>query len=290
MAALLALSRAIDRLNAGFACIAEYLVFAAILVSAGNALMRYVFNITSNAYLEVQWYMFAAIVMLAAAYTLRLNEHVRVDLVYANLSDRGRLLIDIFGIVLFLMPFTLYMLYLAWPFFWDSFISGETSSNEGGLIRWPAKIVLPLGFLLLFLQGVFRADQADRRADRPDHPRAALRTAGAIVFDYGPMPPLMFGGMIIFLLIGFSGRVLAGGGRLVLRLGGGRHWTLRVGVPAQPAVPDLRHQHPVERALAVDPVLHLHGGDPRKNAAWPRTCSRAPGSCSARCRAASPMR
>ena len=154
MAALLALSRAVDRLNAGFAWLAEYLVLAAVLISAGNAVMRYAFNITSNAYLEVQWYMFAGIVMLGAAYTLRLNEHVRVDIVYANLSPFRQMMVDAVGILLFLMPFTLYMLYLSWPFFSDSFRMQEMSGNPGGLIRWPAKLVLPLGFFLLFLQGL----------------------------------------------------------------------------------------------------------------------------------------
>jgi TRAP-type mannitol/chloroaromatic compound transport system permease small subunit len=151
---LLAISRAIDRLNAGFAYLAEYLVFIAVLVSAGNAVSRYAFNFTSNGALEAQWYMFAAIVMLGAAYTLRMNEHVRVDIIYAGLPDRVRLAVDAVGIILFLMPFTLYLVWLSWPFFWESFRFSEMSGNPGGLIRWPAKLVLPLGFFLLFLQGI----------------------------------------------------------------------------------------------------------------------------------------
>lgn len=154
MSSLIAFSRGVDRLNAGFAVVADYLVLLAVLVSAGNALMRYAFNITSNAFLEVQWYMFTGMVMLGAAYTLRLNEHVRVDIVYSALSERTRLVVDIVGIILFLLPFTLYLAYLCWPFFWGSLVSGETSNNAGGLIRWPVKLVLPLGFFLLFLQGL----------------------------------------------------------------------------------------------------------------------------------------
>jgi TRAP-type mannitol/chloroaromatic compound transport system permease small subunit len=154
LSALLLLSRGIDRLNAGFAAVADWFVLVAVLISAGNALMRYAFNITSNAYLEVQWYLFAAIVMLGASYTLKLNEHVRVDVVYGSLPEAAKLCIDAVGIVLFMTPFCLYMLWLSWPFFWDSFVTGEMSNNDGGLVRWPAKLVLPVGFFLLFLQGM----------------------------------------------------------------------------------------------------------------------------------------
>ncbi|WP_062216603.1 TRAP transporter small permease subunit [Aureimonas sp. D3] len=154
MKALLFVSQCIDRLSAGFAVIADYLVLIAVLISAGNALLRYTLNMSSNGLLEIQWYMFAAIVLLGAAYTLRMNEHVRVDLVYSMLSVRGRLLIDIFGFVVLFLPVIGYLFWLTFPFFWRSFVTGEASMNAGGLILWPAKLTLPLGFGLLFLQGI----------------------------------------------------------------------------------------------------------------------------------------
>lgn len=154
MKALLFVSQCIDRLSAGFAVIADYLVLIAVLISAGNALLRYTFNMSSNGLLEIQWYMFAAIVLLGAAYTLRMNEHVRVDLVYSMLSTRGRLLVDIFGFLVLFLPVIGYLVWLTFPFFWRSFVTGEASMNAGGLILWPAKLTLPLGFGLLFLQGL----------------------------------------------------------------------------------------------------------------------------------------
>ncbi|WP_062114276.1 TRAP transporter small permease subunit [Aureimonas sp. AU40] len=154
MNAFLLVSRGIDRLSAGFAVIADYLVLIAVLVSAGNALLRYTLNISTNGLLEVQWYMFAAIVLLGASYTLRMNEHVRVDLVYSMMSARGRILIDIFGFVVLFLPVIGFLFYLTFPFFWRSFVMGEASMNAGGLILWPAKLTLPLGFGLLFLQGL----------------------------------------------------------------------------------------------------------------------------------------
>ena len=154
MGPLLALSRGIDRMSAGFAVIADYLVLFAVLISAGNAIMRYALNMSSNGFLEIQWYMFAAIVLLGASYTLRMNEHVRVDLIYSILSTKGRIVVDIFGFVVFFLPVIGYLFWLTYPFFWRSFVSGEGSMNAGGLILWPAKLTLPLGFALLFLQGV----------------------------------------------------------------------------------------------------------------------------------------
>jgi len=154
MKLLLALSRAIDALNERLSWIADWLVFLSCLISAGNAFSRYAFSISSNAWLEIQWYMFGAVVMLGASYTLRRNEHVRVDIVYSNLSTRRQIGIDIFGAVLFLLPATLILTYLSWPVFYNSWVEGEISGNAGGLIRWPIKIVLPLGFALLSLQGI----------------------------------------------------------------------------------------------------------------------------------------
>jgi TRAP-type mannitol/chloroaromatic compound transport system permease small subunit len=154
MKLLLALSRAIDALNGRLSWIADWLVFLSCLISAGNAFSRYAFSISSNAWLEIQWYMFGALVMLGTSYTLRRNEHVRVDIVYSNLSTRRQIGIDIFGGVLFLLPATLILTYLSWPVFYNSWVEGEISGNAGGLIRWPIKIFLPLGFALLSLQGI----------------------------------------------------------------------------------------------------------------------------------------
>ena len=150
---LLTLSRGIDFLNAKLGWIADWLVLISCLISAANAFSRYAFSISSNAWLEIQWYMFGALVMLGASYTLQRNEHVRVDIVYTNLSTRRQIWIDVFGGILFLLPATLILTYLSWPIFHNSWVEGEVSSNAGGLVRWPIKIFLPLGFGLLSLQG-----------------------------------------------------------------------------------------------------------------------------------------
>jgi TRAP-type mannitol/chloroaromatic compound transport system permease small subunit len=154
MSALLALSRAIDRINEFVGKTIAWAILAAILVSAGNAVVRKTFNYSSNAWLELQWYLFGAAFMLAAAYTLKQNEHIRVDLVYGMWSRRTQHWIDLFGHVFFLMPFVLLMIYYFWPYFMLSFRSGEVSSSAGGLLIWPAKSVLLIGFLLLGLQGL----------------------------------------------------------------------------------------------------------------------------------------
>ncbi len=151
---LLTLSRVIDALNEKFGVVANYLVLIACVVSAGNAASRYAFSASSNAWLEVQWYMFAAMVLFGAPYTLKVNEHVRVDLFYGMMSERTRLWIDIVGALLFLLPICLILIYFTWPWFVQSWEVGETSSNAGGLIRWPVKLMLPVGFALMALQGV----------------------------------------------------------------------------------------------------------------------------------------
>jgi len=151
---LLRLSRAIDAVNERLGWVADWLVLLSCLISAGNAFSRYAFGISSNAWLEIQWYMFGALVMLGASYTLKKNEHVRVDIVYSNVSTRRQIGIDIFGFILFMLPATVIMTYLSWPIFHNSWALGEISANAGGLIRWPVKIFLPLGFALLTLQGV----------------------------------------------------------------------------------------------------------------------------------------
>ena len=149
----LVFSRAVDALNERIGFLAEWLVLLSCLISAGNAFSRYAFGISSNAWLEIQWYMFAAVVMLGASYTLKKNEHVRVDIVYTNVSTRKQIGIDIFGFILFMLPATIIMAYLSWPVFHNSWTQGEISANAGGLLRWPVKIFLPLGFALLTLQG-----------------------------------------------------------------------------------------------------------------------------------------
>ncbi|MEA3192117.1 MAG: hypothetical protein QOD26_450 [Betaproteobacteria bacterium] len=150
----LALSRGIDALNEKLGVIADWLVLLSCLISAANAFSRYAFSISSNAWLEIQWYMFGTLVLLGASYTLKKNEHVRVDIVYSNISTRRQIWIDIIGGVLFLLPATLILSYLSWPVFYNSFMQGEISSNAGGLLRWPIKIFLPIGFALLSLQGI----------------------------------------------------------------------------------------------------------------------------------------
>jgi len=150
----LSLSRAIDAMNQRIGTIADWLVLLSCLISAGNAFSRYAFNISSNAWLEIQWYMFGAVIMLGTSYTLKKNEHVRVDIVYANVSTRKQIGIDVFGFILFMLPATLIMTYLSWPIFYNAWHMGEMSSNAGGLIRWPVKILLPIGFFLLTLQGI----------------------------------------------------------------------------------------------------------------------------------------
>ena len=154
MSVLLRLSRAIDWLNARFGVIANWLVLFAVLISAANAGSRYLFSVSSNSWLEIQWYMFGGMVLLGAPYTLKVNEHVRVDLIYGSASERVRIWIDIVGGFLFLLPICAILIYFTWPWFVDSWRIDEMSSNAGGLVRWPVKLMLPVGFALLALQGV----------------------------------------------------------------------------------------------------------------------------------------
>ena len=154
MRSLLAFSALIDALNEKIGVVCNWLVLLACVVSAGNAMVRYAYDSSSNAWLEVQWYMFAVIVMFGAAYTLKRNEHVRVDILYMTLSRRGQLWIDILGALVFLLPTCAILAWLSWPFFMQSFNVYEHSSNAGGLLRWPIKLVLPVGFALVALQGI----------------------------------------------------------------------------------------------------------------------------------------
>jgi TRAP-type mannitol/chloroaromatic compound transport system permease small subunit len=152
--ALLKLTRVIDFVNDRFGEVANWFVLLACLISAGNAASRYLFSLSSNAWLEVQWYMFAGMVLLGGPYTLKVNEHVRVDLIYSSVSERVRIWIDILGCLLFLLPICLMLVYFTWPWFVDSWQIDETSSNAGGLVRWPVKLILPVGFSLMALQGI----------------------------------------------------------------------------------------------------------------------------------------
>lgn len=146
--------RVIDAVNLGIGRAATWLVLVAVVVSSGNALIRYVFDRSSNAWLEVQWYLFAAVFLLCAAYTLLRNEHIRIDVLSGRLSPRGRAWVDVLGGVFFLLPVTVLIAVLSWPGFMNSIHTGEMSSDAGGLIRWPARLLIPVGFALLSLQGV----------------------------------------------------------------------------------------------------------------------------------------
>ncbi|WP_018240001.1 TRAP transporter small permease subunit [Ensifer sp. BR816] len=151
---LLGFSRLIDAVTERIGKAVSWLILVAVLVSAGNAVIRKAFNVSSNAWLEAQWYLFGAAFMFAAAYTLSQNEHIRIDVVYGMFSRRVQHWIDLFGHVFFLMPFVLLMLYYLVPYVRMSYVSGEVSSSAGGLIIWPAKAILLFGFILLALQGV----------------------------------------------------------------------------------------------------------------------------------------
>jgi TRAP-type mannitol/chloroaromatic compound transport system permease small subunit len=154
MGFLLMISRAIDWINETVGKTVFWLVLFAVVVSAVNAVVRYAFNMSSNAWLELQWYFFGAIFLLCAGYTLLRNEHIRIDVVSSRLSPTTRNWIEIVGGVFFLLPLSIGMMWLSWPIFMNAIISGEQSSNAGGLIRWPARLMIPVGFFLLSLQAL----------------------------------------------------------------------------------------------------------------------------------------
>jgi TRAP-type mannitol/chloroaromatic compound transport system permease small subunit len=154
LGALLKLSRLIDSLNEFVGRWLAWLVLAAVLISAANAIVRKAFDTSSNAFLEIQWYLFAAVFLVAAGYTLLRQEHVKIDVVLHNFNRRTQIKVEIFGIVAFLMPFVFAVTDLVWPLVVRAYVSGEMSSNAGGLIRWPVFAMVPLGFALLGLQGV----------------------------------------------------------------------------------------------------------------------------------------
>jgi TRAP-type mannitol/chloroaromatic compound transport system permease small subunit len=177
MRQLLALAKGIDWINDRFGWVAEWAVFLSCFISAGNAVVRYVFDLSSNGLLEIQWYLFAACVMFGASQVLRVNEHVRVDIFYARLSGHAKVYIDLFGLIFFLVPVMLAMIWFSWPVFMRMVTSGEMSNNAGGLIRWPAMLTLPLGFSMVLLQGLaeivkrvgwlLRVHEMDTHYERP---------------------------------------------------------------------------------------------------------------------------
>jgi TRAP-type mannitol/chloroaromatic compound transport system permease small subunit len=151
---LLAVSRFIDVLNEKIGYLADWAVVLSCAISAGNAMIRYAFDTSSNAWLEIQWYLFTATVMLGASYTLKKNEHVRVDITYMMLSERGKEWLDLMGTIFFLVPTMGFLAWLSWPLFERAFVSNEVSGSAGGLTRWYVLILLPLGFSLVTLQGI----------------------------------------------------------------------------------------------------------------------------------------
>ena len=193
---MIGLSRMIDAFNERIGKIAAWAIVAAVIVSTLNALIRKIFGTSSNAWLELQWYLFGAVFMLCAAWTLKANEHIRIDIVSSRLSKRGRDLVDVFGHIFFLLPFVAVMLYLSIPFFLNSFRSGEVSTNAGGLLIWPAKGLILVGITLLGLQWLSElikriAILAGRMEDTTaagGHHAAAEAEAERLVAELGAQP------------------------------------------------------------------------------------------------------
>ena len=154
MSSLLSLSRLIDRLSERIGHAFYWLVLAAVLISAANAVVRKTFNVSSNAFLEIQWYLFSAIFLLLAGYTLLRNDHVRIDVIASRLSKRAQTWIDIVGTVFFLFPMAILIMWLSWPLFVEAYARHEISTNAGGLVIWPARLLVPVGFFLLIVQGI----------------------------------------------------------------------------------------------------------------------------------------
>jgi TRAP-type mannitol/chloroaromatic compound transport system permease small subunit len=185
LGALLRFSRLVDALNERIGKAVYWLVLLMVLVSAGNAIIRKTLNMSSNAWLELQWYLFSAVFLLCAAYTLLRNEHVRIDIIAGRLSPRAQAWIDVFGTVFFLLPMALLIATLSWPYFVRGFVHNEVSGSAGGLTLWPARLLLPVGFALLSLQGVselvkrvaFLAGRGPDPVERHDPEEEAARLA-----------------------------------------------------------------------------------------------------------------
>jgi len=152
--ALLSLSRAIDKLNERVGLTVSWLVLAAVLISAANAVVRKGFNVSSNAFLEIQWYLFSVVFLFCAGYTLLRNQHVRIDVIAGRLSPRAQAWIDILGTLFFLLPMSVTIMWLSWPVFIEAYQRHEVSTNAGGLLIWPARLLVPIGFFLLVIQGI----------------------------------------------------------------------------------------------------------------------------------------
>lgn len=193
MSLLLSLARFIDALNEKIGLTVSWALLVAVLICAGNAIIRYSLNMSSNAWLEIQWYLFAAMFLLAGAYTLKRNEHVRIDVIVGRFSRRTQIIIDIFGFAIFLLPVSLLILYFSIPFAMESLRNQEVSSNAGGLILWPAKMLIPVGFILLTLQGfseLFKrlaylaglvdASEFEKQAATPQEEIAAIAAANKL--------------------------------------------------------------------------------------------------------------
>ena len=193
MTSLLSFSRFIDALNEKIGLAISWALMLAVLICSGNALVRYIFNTSSNAWLEIQWYLFGAIFLLASAYTLKRNEHVRIDVVVGRFSKRTQVWVDVFGFTFFLLPATLLILYFSIPFAWESIRNQEVSSNAGGLIIWPAKTLIPIGFFLLtlqgiselikrigFLKGLVDASEFEKQAATPEEEIEAIKAANKL--------------------------------------------------------------------------------------------------------------
>jgi len=193
MSFFLSLSRLIDKINEKVGHTISWALLIAVLICSGNAIVRYGLDTSSNAWLEIQWYLFSAIFLLASGYTLRRNEHVRIDVLASHFSKRTQVWIDLFGFIFFLLPMTTIILYYAVPYALISFREQEYSSNAGGLIVWPAKILIPIGFLLLTLQGISElikrigyltgkvdASEFERHNATPEEEIAAIQAANKI--------------------------------------------------------------------------------------------------------------
>jgi len=193
MSLLLSLARFIDALNEKIGLTVSWALLLAVLICSGNAIMRYSLNVSSNAWLEIQWYLFSAMFLLASAYTLKRNEHVRIDVIAGRFSRRTQVIIDIIGFALFLMPVTLLILYFSIPYALESIHNQEVSSNAGGLILWPAKLLIPVGFLLLALQGLSElikrlgylaglvdAGEFEKQSANPEEEIAAIKAANKL--------------------------------------------------------------------------------------------------------------
>jgi TRAP-type mannitol/chloroaromatic compound transport system permease small subunit len=188
MQGLLKLSGLIDGINVRVGKASTWLVLIVVVISAGNAVMRYTIDWSSNGFLEIQWYLFSAVFLLGAGYVLLNNEHIRIDVIAGRLSPRAQNWIDVFGLVVFLLPMAGIILYLSWPVFTNAWLTSETSPNPGGLIRWPVRLLMPVGFLLLTLQGVselikrvaFLAGRAPNPLDKVKGPTAEEELAEVI--------------------------------------------------------------------------------------------------------------